>query len=887
MAGNLQFSFPSGGTFALKYEQVAGYTGPYHTFKYSLDDSTWSNYTLGTAITVPSEGSLYFTKTSDGVLIQNYDYLHYYFEFTGEVSVTGSISAMGDMGPSAFRGLFKGCSTLTKAPDLSGYLTLAASCYESLFEGCTSLQEAPYLAAAEAPPPPPGFPSLSTGLGDYCYRAMFKGCTSLTSTPVLNTKLMQRYCYESMFEGCTSLTTIGAVQATTLATGCFFKMFKGCTSLGSAEVSDFMSSLYTRMSTAYKVLTEECFRGMFQGCTSITTPPSLPWTTLAYRCYASMFEGCTALAQAPSLGATVLKQQCYMGMFARCTSLTSAAAWSAVTLDKLCCESMYSGCSSLVQCPTLPSTIADGCYEHMFKDCTALVTGPSSLPGDNHTHCYYGMFEGCTSLKSAPTLSSTVLADACYAYMFEGCSSLVTAQSILPATTLARSCYYGMFKGCTKLVSSPSLPATSLEPGCYATMFHNCFSLTRIEVSFTHWGDYSCTYNWVCGITGSGTFDRPAELPPVFGVNAIPEGWDGLSGGFPRQSFEPSSIKIELEYDTSDSESVPIAEGPGLPALYYRFAPAGGDPSSSEEWSLYEYGTVLVLGEDRIEFRKDPDSSFTGYNVRFYMTGNIRAGGNLGRFIQDSGKKLFKDCVSLKFAEFSMPKYLKPSMLKGAFQNSGIYQTPVLPAPFLSEDCYKGMFYDCRDLTSGTMDFTDWGPDDSSDSEAYGTTDWLCGNTPATGHLYHKAPLIKDCHHDPWCTPHGNWEPSDPIPLIDILEDTSSSSGSSSNSDNSSSSSSSSDSGSQSISSSSTPPPVTYYAVCSAMYYTSCAGYTDLIGMYGYVISSESAVPSSGCVASKPDEGCTTIECAYIYVSGPYETSEQANDKLASCTMED
>lgn len=80
--------------------------------------------------------------------------------------------------------------------------------------------------------------------------------------------------------------------------------------------------------------------------------------------------------------------------------------------------------------------------------------------------CFCGLFadneqEGW--LTQAPELPATTLARGCYFHMFDGCISLTQAPE-LPATTLASMCYEGMFNGCTSLTNikigySGELPA--------------------------------------------------------------------------------------------------------------------------------------------------------------------------------------------------------------------------------------------------------------------------------------------------------------------------------------------------------------------------------------------------------------------------------------------
>ena len=61
-------------------------------------------------------------------------------------------------------------------------------CYEYMFSGCTSLTKAPDLSA--------------TTLAGDCYRSMFRNCKSLVNTPVLSGEEIESYCYYEMFYGC-------------------------------------------------------------------------------------------------------------------------------------------------------------------------------------------------------------------------------------------------------------------------------------------------------------------------------------------------------------------------------------------------------------------------------------------------------------------------------------------------------------------------------------------------------------------------------------------------------------------------------------------------------------------------------------------------------------
>ena len=196
----------------------------------------------------------------------------------------------------------------------------------------------------------------------------------------------------------------------------------------------------------------------------------------------SLFEGNESIRNHAYLDlvlpATTLAENCYQSMFKGCTALTTAPVLPAETLAPQCYKNMFEDCAGLTTAPTLPAeTLAQNCYSYMFAKCTGLKTAPA-LPAETLApQCYSYMFSDCTALTTAPALSVLILTEGCYKNMFEGCTSLKTAPA-LPATTLAESCYESMFSGCENLTTVPEeLPAESAADYCYKYMFYACTSL--------------------------------------------------------------------------------------------------------------------------------------------------------------------------------------------------------------------------------------------------------------------------------------------------------------------------------------------------------------------------------------------------------------------------
>jgi hypothetical protein len=111
--------------------------------------------------------------------------------------------------------------------------------------------------------------------------------------------------------------------------------------------------------------------------------------------------------------------------------------------------------------------------------------------------------------------------------LFYNCSTIIDAsQLILPATTLDDWCYNSMFDGCTSLVSAPALPATTLAESCYSYMFNGCSKLNYIKALFTTTPGSSYTYDWVKGVSSSGTFVKNVDATwDVTGADGVPSDW--------------------------------------------------------------------------------------------------------------------------------------------------------------------------------------------------------------------------------------------------------------------------------------------------------------------------------------------------------------------------
>ena len=244
------------------------------SIQYSTDNGyTWKTLNRGNSISVSSGNKVMwksstFRYTLDGIGR---------FSSTGKFNIEGNIMSLlyGDnfSGQTIlpeileFSELFRDCINVISAENLIlPATTLTNYCYREMFRGCTSLTTAPELPA--------------TTMEMQCYYGMFSGCTSLTTVPnslpatdLSNTFPNGAYnCYSEMFHGCTSLTTAPELPATTLIDGCYSEMFQGCTSLTTAP------------ELPATTLIGSCYQNMFYGCTSLNYVKCLATDISANNC---------------------------------------------------------------------------------------------------------------------------------------------------------------------------------------------------------------------------------------------------------------------------------------------------------------------------------------------------------------------------------------------------------------------------------------------------------------------------------------------------------------------------------------------------------------------------------------------------------------------------
>ena len=527
--------------------------------------NTWTDYTIGSKITLNTGDEVSFRAKDDRTSYQD-DQHYFYFEMTGKIEAwhnvmslyrTNDFATYESVMKYAFYQLFDGCTSLVKAPVLPA-TTLDIYCYSGMFWGCTSLTKSPALPA--------------TTLNIYCYRDMFWDCASLTETPELPATTLVEGCYCDMFRACTSLTKTPELLATTLTIHCYNAMFYDCSSL---------NEVHCQMPSSYSSSDISVFAGNWLSNVSPTgtfyTNADANWSSGA----SGIPTGWTRVnEEAPTVdditkpltfkatqdGSTVKlkKNGSPSGTFQ--TSRDGGNTWSGYTLNTAITLNIgeevsfraktnrtsaqsdmnhfyfemtgkieaWHNVMSLWRTNDFATydTAVEYAFDMLFYNCTSLTKAPvlpaTTLAGS----CYQEMFLGCTSLVEAPALPATTLAQRCYSSMFYRCTSLTKAP-VLPATTLAGSCYSRMFYSCTSLTRSPELPATTLADNCYYSMFHGCDSLNEVHcympstISAGDVSNYTGSVSdaWLYVVSSTGTFYTNADANWPTGPSGIPYNW--------------------------------------------------------------------------------------------------------------------------------------------------------------------------------------------------------------------------------------------------------------------------------------------------------------------------------------------------------------------------
>ena len=399
---------------------------------------------------------------------------------------------------------------------------LTSECYRDMFRECDGLITAPSLPA--------------TTLANGCYRDMFNGCINLTTAPELPATTLVTNCYQSMFASCSSLNYIKMLATDISASSCLYNWVQGVANSGTFVKNASMTTLPTGnngIPSGWTVqddvppahdYSQDYFTIVAKDDGDITL------YVLTYQ-DSNDDEQLFDIQISTDNGSNWASVESYNddGVWAANISVNSGdTILMKCDIPSVINENMGGG--SILQIPYSPAIDVQGnimslIYGDNFTGQTSMLVGQYDTP-----FTFEGMFGDNGDLHNAENLilPATTLVEGCYYEMFRNCTSLTTAPE-LPATTLAEQCYWNMFVGCTSLTTAPELLATTLNGGCYMTMFYGCTSLNYIKMLGSELPEdvsyEDCLTDWVSNVSATGTFVKATNATLSTGDSGIPSGW--------------------------------------------------------------------------------------------------------------------------------------------------------------------------------------------------------------------------------------------------------------------------------------------------------------------------------------------------------------------------
>lgn len=185
-------------------------------------------------------------------------------------------------------------------------------------------------------------------------------------------------------------------------------------------------------------------------------------------------------------------------------------------------------------------------FYRLFDGCTGLTDASNLVfPAvsflsfndyDQAISCYEGMFRGCSNLEYGPTsLPAITLAQYCYCEMFKNCTNLKTGPIVLPAQNILLNSYSNMFNGCRNLENAPDILSTGVPAGLYG-MFVGCSKIKRIKclVVPDYYSNNTTPLGWLYNASQTGIFIKNPDAEIITkpdtvgwrrGTDGIPTGW--------------------------------------------------------------------------------------------------------------------------------------------------------------------------------------------------------------------------------------------------------------------------------------------------------------------------------------------------------------------------
>ncbi len=531
--------------------------------------SGWQSYTFGTVIILNNGQSCKWRCTNHPTSLSGNAFVQ--FVMTGSIEASGEVYSMLSRNLSdvtslsgynaPFINLFKNCTSLTKAPELSA-TTISTSCYTSMFYGCTGLSQAPVLPA--------------TTLAQYCYSNMFGGCTSLNEVRIAATDISATFCLRYWLEYVAATGDFYCDPSTVFPSGTsgipanWNRWLYGAEDTGStttlyhygvAETVKVGTSNYGTCYSAqgwagFKTLAEMHDLGYTFGAQSSLTIYHWGDPVSAYSCAANNDDGFTETMYdvGNGYGYLTIAQQNTNGYFLSATPRTELQT----PLHFVALES-----SSVYMRQSNSTNALYNSYEYSFDEVlwtqvttNSVIQIPSgstiyfrhgntawrNRTGFRDTDCFaftgsveaYGNvlsllnkdFESITDLTPYGGYTFANLFNCSRDWMTTANQNALKKLPLLPATTLTNYCYAYMFMKNYQVQKSPALPATTLAQSCYEGMFNTDSALNEVRIAATTTAT-DALKNWLSGVAASGTVYADLSFTglPTDSVSGVPSGW--------------------------------------------------------------------------------------------------------------------------------------------------------------------------------------------------------------------------------------------------------------------------------------------------------------------------------------------------------------------------
>ena len=332
---------------------------------------------------------------------------------------------------------------------------------------------------------------------------------------------------------------------------------------------------------------------------------------------------------------------------------------------------------------------------------------------------------------------------------------------LLPATTLTENCYDGMFYGCSNLTTAPVLPAKTLVKECYNDMFYECSKLNHIECLASGINGNSFNYdfymyNWVYGVSASGTFVKATDSSWTKDYSGIPYGWtvsNNTGGGNEDPNTDPGEEGEEPVYPDINSTPLTLEAISGGTITFqnkaagdvtYRvggYAPQTIAPNTSKtiyvtagqkvsffgdnkayangasdddkqsnilcSEDCYVYGNIMSLIDSKNYSTTTSLTEPHTFTRLFYENKRIKSHPSKELLLPAKTLpvrcyyKMFYGCTSITAAPKLPAKGLSTQCYSYMFSGcTSLTTAPELPATTLADWCYIGMFYECSSLTT-------------------------------------------------------------------------------------------------------------------------------------------------------------------------------------------